>query len=29
MRPTHAGFFHVTARSIAEEHIFCDHREFG
>jgi putative transposase len=22
MRPTHAGFFHVTARSIAEEHIF-------
>ncbi|HEX4678791.1 MAG TPA: hypothetical protein VH210_06270 [Gaiellaceae bacterium] len=28
MRPTHAGFFHVTARSIAEEHIFRDHRDY-
>ncbi len=26
MRPTHAGTFHVTARSIAEEHIFRDAR---
>jgi putative transposase len=24
MRPTHAGLFHVTTRSIAEEHIFRD-----
>ena len=28
MRPTHAGTFHVTARSIAEEHIFRDHRDY-
>jgi putative transposase len=28
MRPTHAGFFHVTARSIAEEHIFRDERDY-
>jgi REP element-mobilizing transposase RayT len=28
MRPTHAGFFHVTARSIAEEHIFRDDRDY-
>ncbi len=28
MRPTHTGTFHVTARSIAEEHIFCDHRDY-
>jgi REP element-mobilizing transposase RayT len=28
MRPTHAGTFHVTARSIAEEHIFQDHRDY-
>jgi len=26
MRPTHAGLFHVTARSIAEEHVFQDDR---
>ena len=28
MRPTHAGLFHVTARSIAEEHIFRDDRDY-
>jgi putative transposase len=28
MRPTHEGFFHVTARSIAEEHIFRDDRDY-
>jgi putative transposase len=28
MRPKHAGTFHVTARSIAEEHIFRDHRDY-
>jgi putative transposase len=27
-RPAHAGLFHVTARSIAEEHIFRDARDF-
>jgi putative transposase len=28
MRPTHAGLFHVTSRSIAEEHIFRDERDY-
>jgi putative transposase len=28
MRPKHAGLFHVTARSIAEEHIFRDDRDY-
>ena len=28
MRPTHAGTFHVTTRSIAEEHIFRDDRDY-
>lgn len=28
MRPTHAGLFHVTARSNAEEHIFRDDRDY-
>jgi REP element-mobilizing transposase RayT len=28
MRPTHAGLFHVTTRSIAEEHIFRDDRDY-
>jgi putative transposase len=28
MRPTHAGLFHVTSRSIAEEHIFRDDRDY-
>ncbi|MCW2964601.1 MAG: hypothetical protein JWO17_1853 [Actinomycetia bacterium] len=28
MRPEHAGLFHVTTRSIAEEHIFRDHRDY-
>ena len=28
MRPNHAGLFHVTARSIAEEHIFRDDRDY-
>ena len=28
MRPKHAGFFHVTARSINEEHIFRDARDY-
>jgi putative transposase len=28
MRPTHAGTFHVTARSIAEERIFRDRRDY-
>ena len=28
MRPTHAGFFHVTARSINEEHIFRETRDY-
>jgi hypothetical protein len=28
MRPAHAGFFHVTARSIAEEHIFRDDHDY-
>jgi putative transposase len=28
MRPSHAGTFHVTARSIAEEHIFRDDRDY-
>jgi putative transposase len=28
MRPTHAGLFHVTARSIAEEHIFRDDPDY-
>ena len=28
MRPKHAGLFHVTARSIAEEHIFQDDRDY-
>jgi len=28
MRPSHAGTFHVTARSIAEEHIFRDERDY-
>ena len=28
MRPTHAGTFHVTARSIAEEHIFRDKQDY-
>jgi REP element-mobilizing transposase RayT len=29
MRPTHAGLFHVTSRSIAEEHIFRDDRDYA
>jgi REP element-mobilizing transposase RayT len=28
MRPKHAGVFHVTTRSNAEEHIFRDDRDF-
>ena len=28
MRPKHAGTFHVTARSINEEHIFRDDRDY-
>ncbi len=28
MRPTHAGLFHVTSRSNAEEHIFRDERDY-
>lgn len=28
MRPDHAGLFHVTTRSIAEEHIFRDDRDY-
>jgi REP element-mobilizing transposase RayT len=28
MRPTHAGLFHVCARSNAEEHIFRDDRDY-
>jgi putative transposase len=28
MRPQHAGLFHVTARSVAEEHIFRDDRDY-
>jgi hypothetical protein len=28
MRPTHAGLFHITARSIAEEHIFRIDRDY-
>jgi putative transposase len=28
VRPTHAGLYHVTARSIAEEHIFRDDRDY-
>ena len=28
MRPTHAGYYHVTTRSIAEEHIFRDDRDY-
>src|SRR5579862_3091955 len=28
MRPTHAGLYHVTARSNAEEHIFRDDRDY-
>jgi putative transposase len=28
MRPAHAGTFHVTTRSIAEEHIFMDDRDY-
>jgi putative transposase len=28
MRPTHAGYYHVTSRSIAEEHIFRDNRDY-
>ena len=28
MRPTHAGYYHVTSRSIAEERIFRDHRDY-
>src|SRR3954470_7929212 len=28
MRPKHAGTYHVTARSIAEEHIFRDDRDY-
>jgi putative transposase len=28
MRPSHAGLFHVTARSNAEEHIFREHRDY-
>jgi hypothetical protein len=28
MRPTHAGYYHVTARSIAEEHIFRDDLDY-
>src|SRR2546421_177553 len=28
MRPKHAGTFHVTSRSIAEEHIFQDDRDY-
>jgi REP element-mobilizing transposase RayT len=28
MRPTHAGLFHVTSRSIAEEHIFRDDLDY-
>ena len=28
MRPKHAGTFHVTTRSIAEEHIFRDDRDY-
>jgi putative transposase len=28
MRPTHAGLFHVCSRSIAEEHIFRDDRDY-
>jgi REP element-mobilizing transposase RayT len=27
-RPTHAGLFHVTSRSNAEEHIFRDDRDY-
>jgi len=28
MRPQHAGLFHVASRSIAEEHIFRDDRDY-
>jgi REP element-mobilizing transposase RayT len=28
VRPDHAGIFHVTTRSIAEEHIFRDDRDY-
>ena len=28
MRPTHAGLFHVAARSINQEHIFRDDRDY-
>jgi REP-associated tyrosine transposase len=28
MRPTHEGWYHVTTRSIAEEHIFRDDRDY-
>jgi REP element-mobilizing transposase RayT len=28
VRPIHAGLYHVTARSNAEEHIFRDHRDY-
>jgi len=28
MRPRHAGYFHVTSRSNAEEHIFRDGRDY-
>ncbi|HZQ82505.1 MAG TPA: transposase [Gaiellaceae bacterium] len=28
MRPTHAGLYHVTSRSNAEEHIFRDDRDY-
>ena len=28
MRPTHTGYYHVTARSIAEERIFRDDRDY-
>ena len=28
VRPTHAGLYHVTARSNAEEHIFRDDRDY-
>ncbi len=28
MRPKHAGFFHVSSRSINEEHIFRDDRDY-
>jgi hypothetical protein len=29
MRPKHAGYFHVTSRSVAEEHIFRATADYG